>query len=69
MSEQTVAFLRHILPATGLPIGFVGDTKVQRVFDTKEQLAQFLVSVDANRQNAYHACATYRDRRGVYNER
>jgi putative DNA primase/helicase len=69
MSEQTVAFLRHILPPTGLPIGFVGDTKVQRVFDTKEQLAQFLVCVDANRQNAYHACATYRDRKGVYNER
>jgi hypothetical protein len=68
MSEQTVAFLRHILPANGLRIACViaNGRVAQRIFETNEQLAQFLASADANRQDAYQACATYRDREGVY---
>jgi AAA domain/Primase C terminal 2 (PriCT-2) len=66
-----VTFLRHILPAEGLRIGAVmtDHGMRQRVLDTNEQLAQFLLEADAKGQDAYHACATFRDRKGVYNER
>jgi hypothetical protein len=71
MHTTTVAFLSHILPADGLRIGcvMIGGRMRQQVFDTTEQLAQFLMDASARGQDAYHACASYRERKGIYNER
>jgi hypothetical protein len=69
--EQMLAFLRHIHPADGLRIGCVMTNGGMRqfVFDTTEQLAQFLLDADSRGQDSYYACGTYRDRNGIYNER
>jgi hypothetical protein len=71
MAAQMLAFLHHVLPADGLRIGcvMVGSVMRQQVFDTTEQLAQFLADADAKGLDAYHACAVYRERKGVYNDR
>jgi hypothetical protein len=71
MTVPTAAFLSHILPADGLRIGcvMIGGRMRQQVFDTTEQLAQFLMDASARGQDAYHACASYRERNGVYDER
>jgi AAA domain/Primase C terminal 2 (PriCT-2) len=72
MSEQAVALLRRILPPDGLRIGctMIGDRIGQQVVcETTEQLVEFLLNADVRGQDAYYACATYRERTGVYNER
>jgi hypothetical protein len=71
MTGRTALFLSHILHAEGLRIGCIltGGGMRQHVFETTEQLAQFLLDASARGQDTYHACATYRERKGIYNER
>ena len=61
---ETLAFLRRILPATGLYIvaRLVGKAWRHQVCDSLEEAAQYVLAFDAQGVPTYHACAAYRER-------
>ena len=70
----TEEFLTRILPSKGLYIAtvFKGGMKsapTQEVFDTVKELSTALLEYDSTGIQVFHACASYGDRQGVYNER
>lgn len=72
MNSNSRDFLRAILPDTGLYIAWckkVDGGAYNAVFGTIEELAIFIESADANGREVYHACASYIDRKGVWNAR
>lgn len=69
--RDTIAFLRFVLPAEGIYVGVVFHENRPRQFTARtiEELATKLVQADQAGHTAYHACATIKDARGVFNER
>lgn len=61
---DTLAFLRKILPATGLYVvaRLVGKGWRHQVCDSLEEAAQYVAAFDAQGVPTYHACAAYRER-------
>lgn len=68
--SDPVQFLRAVLPDQGLYIAWVKKPTggvFNAVFNTVEELAAFILAADAQGNDAYHACATYQHREGVWN--
>ena len=61
---DTLAFLRKILPSTGLYViaRFVGKGFKHQVCDSLEEAAAYALEYDAQGVPTYHACAAYRER-------
>jgi len=66
-----VEFLRAILPPEGCYIAVILKDKnhVQIVCPTIEKLAQVIIKNDEAGRTVYHACASFKDPKGVWNER
>jgi hypothetical protein len=64
MSEPTVAFLRHILPATGFKCALMmrGEQRCHYFFETIEELAAFILKQDSAAKTLYHGCASFKTR-------
>jgi putative DNA primase/helicase len=62
MTEQTVAFLRHILPANGLKCVLLvhGEQRRHHFFETIEGQADFILKRNSPRVTVYHACASFK---------
>ena len=70
----TVEFLTRILPSKGLYIATVfksgmKSAPTQEVFDTVSELSTALVEYDSTGIQVFHACSSYAERQGVYNQR
>lgn len=71
---DTKTFLGRILPEQGCYIGVVFPKGMkgrpsQMVVDTTEQLSNLLLKADSKGISAYHACASYKDKKGAWDER
>ena len=64
-------FLRHVLPPTGLYVGWArkGELRRQWSFQTIEELYDTLLRANAQGFECYHAVAAYQHAAGVWNER
>jgi hypothetical protein len=71
VKDTLKAFLAAILPANGIKcaVVFVGERCRHQFFATTRELADFVLEQDAVGKTSYHACATFRHRKGIYNER
>jgi hypothetical protein len=76
--SDTVAFLTCVLPPEGYYCAVIYktahpkpgiDKPWQKFFETIEQLADFILQQDKLGRTTYHACATYRDAKGIWNPR
>jgi hypothetical protein len=72
MSMDALAFLRLILPTKGLFASWTkqaGGRSYNRHFENPEALCASILADDQRGHAAYHACATFSDPRGVWNDR
>lgn len=70
----TKEFLTRILPSKGLYIATTFNSGMkaaptQEVFDTVDALSTALLAADSKGIQVFHGCASYNERRGIYNKR
>jgi hypothetical protein len=68
--NSTVAFLTHILPTTDFYVGWAkkGEVRRQEAFPTIDELAGWLTRMDGWGFDVYHACSTFKARKGIFFE-
>lgn len=78
MRNETLAFLTCVLPAEGFYCAVIFDTAHprpgidfprQQFCTSIEELTDVLLANDKQGRTVYHACASYRDPKGIWNER
>lgn len=72
MTTNAQAFLAAILSDLGVYVSWTkidGNRSYNQCHTSIDSLASFILAEDAQGKTVYHACATYRDQRGVWNER
>jgi hypothetical protein len=82
VNSTALLFLRHVLPADGFKIAYICKQpytdekgkqqfrkKFNAVFDTIEQLVGTLTAEDLKGATVYHACSSFTNRDGIWNER
>lgn len=67
---DTIAFLRTVLPQNGWLVGLAlrDGLRRQSAFPSLEELIAWQLQHDAQGFDVYHACASFRDKRGAWNE-
>lgn len=72
MSLNALDFLRAILPENGLYASWTklnGKRSYNTALRSVEELCRHILDEDAKGKTVYHACASYSDERGLWNER